>query len=162
TATSDWSNFAVRLEVSSDLSCGPDCGLLRHPSAGPPAGPAKVHRNLPLRHRKTVGIRAKSRIMPATTEAEEAVRETPGNAMPHIEIRDVSLFYDTPAGRVHGVDKASFNIEQSEFLCIVGPSGCGKSTLLNIIAGFLEPTGGVISIGGKAVKGHGQDRGVVF
>src|SRR5947207_11385491 len=82
--------------------------------------------------------------------------------MPHIEIRDVSLAYETPAGRVVGVQSASFNIEQSEFLCIVGPSGCGKSTLLNIIAGFLEPTGGVIQIGGKAVKGYGQDRGVVF
>jgi NitT/TauT family transport system ATP-binding protein len=82
--------------------------------------------------------------------------------MPHIEIRDVSLVYDTPAGQVTGVQSASFNIEQSEFLCIVGPSGCGKSTLLNIIAGFLEPTGGVISIGGNAVKGHGHDRGVVF
>ena len=82
--------------------------------------------------------------------------------MPHIEIRDVSLVYDTPAGQVTGVQSASFNIEQSEFLCIVGPSGCGKSTLLNIIAGFLKPTGGVIQIGGKAVKGYGQDRGVVF
>src|SRR4029079_3818372 len=70
--------------------------------------------------------------------------------------------YDTPAGQVTGVQSASFNIEQPEFLCIVGPSGCGKSTLLNLIAGFLEPTGGVIRIGGKAVKGHGQDRGVVF
>src|SRR5262249_36515197 len=57
---------------------------------------------------------------------------------------------------------ASFSIEQSEFLCIVGPSGCGKSTLLNIIAGFLSPTGGEITIAGKPVKGHGQDRGVVF
>ena len=82
--------------------------------------------------------------------------------MPHIEIRDVSLVYDTPAGRVTGVQSASFDIEQSEFLCIVGPSGCGKSTLLNIIAGFLMPTGGEIRIGGKAVTGHGQDRGVVF
>src|SRR5688572_148871 len=82
--------------------------------------------------------------------------------MPHIEIKDVSLVYDTPAGQVAGVQSASFNIEQSEFLCIVGPSGCGKSTLLNIIAGFLTPTGGEIRIGGKAVTGHGMDRGVVF
>jgi NitT/TauT family transport system ATP-binding protein len=70
--------------------------------------------------------------------------------------------YDTPAGRVTGVRSASFDIEQSEFLCLVGPSGCGKSTLLNIIAGFLTPTGGEIRIGGKAVKGYGMDRGVVF
>ena len=82
--------------------------------------------------------------------------------MPHIEVKDVSLVYDTPAGPVAGVHKASFNIDQSEFLCIVGPSGCGKSTLLNIIAGFLSPTGGEIKIGGQAVTGSGMDRGVVF
>src|SRR5471030_3341158 len=79
-----------------------------------------------------------------------------------IEIRDVTLVYDTPGGKVPGVQNANFNIDQSEFVCILGPSGCGKSTLLNIMAGFLQPTGGVIRIGGKAVKGHGQDRGVVF
>ncbi len=82
--------------------------------------------------------------------------------MPHIEVRDVSLVYDTPAGRVTGVEHASFALEPSEFLCLVGPSGCGKSTLLNIIAGFLKPTGGEIRIGGKAITGHGQDRGIVF
>ncbi len=82
--------------------------------------------------------------------------------MPHIEVRDVSLVYDTPSGSVPGVAGVSFAIEASEFLCIVGPSGCGKSTLLNIIAGFLIPTGGEIRIGGKAVTGHGMDRGIVF
>lgn len=82
--------------------------------------------------------------------------------MPHIEVRNVSLAYDTPAGRVQGVENASFDIEQSEFLCLVGPSGCGKTTLLNIIAGFLAPSGGEIRIAGKPVTGHGMDRGVVF
>jgi NitT/TauT family transport system ATP-binding protein len=82
--------------------------------------------------------------------------------MPHIEVRDVSLSYDTPAGRVMGVERASFDIEQSEFLCLVGPSGCGKSTLLNLIAGFLAPTSGHIRVGGQQVTGHGMDRGVVF
>jgi NitT/TauT family transport system ATP-binding protein len=82
--------------------------------------------------------------------------------MSHIEIRDVSLVYDTPSGRVHAVDTVSFDIRASEFICIVGPSGCGKSTLLNIIAGFIPPTGGEIRIGGQAVSGHGMDRGVVF
>jgi NitT/TauT family transport system ATP-binding protein len=79
-----------------------------------------------------------------------------------IEVRDVSLVYDTPGGQVHAVEAASFGLAASEFLCIVGPSGCGKSTLLNIIAGFLTPTAGEIRIGGKAVTGRGMDRGVVF
>src|SRR5471032_3708851 len=82
--------------------------------------------------------------------------------MSHIEIRDVSLVYDTPSGRVSAVEAVNFNIAASEFLCIVGPSGCGKSTLLNIIAGFLAPASGEIRIGGKPVTGHGMDRGVVF
>src|SRR5437868_7766004 len=82
--------------------------------------------------------------------------------MPHIEVRDVSLTYDTPSGQVAGVAAVRFDIDQSEFVCIVGPSGCGKSTLLNLIAGFLTPTGGEIRIGGKPVNGHGLDRGVVF
>src|SRR6185312_10199302 len=79
-----------------------------------------------------------------------------------IEIRDVSLVYDTPGGKVPGVKDVSFNIGASEFICIVGPSGCGKSTLLNIIAGFLSPAAGEIRIGGKPVTGSGMDRGVVF
>ena len=82
--------------------------------------------------------------------------------MPHIEVRNVSLVYDTPAGSVTGVDGVSFDMEQSQFLCLLGPSGCGKTTLLNIIAGFLAPTGGQIRIGGEAVRGQGTDRGIVF
>jgi len=82
--------------------------------------------------------------------------------MHEIEVSNVSLVYETPTGLVQGVKDASFNIEASEFVCLVGPSGCGKSTLLNIIAGFLPPTSGEIRIAGKAISGHGQDRGVVF
>jgi len=82
--------------------------------------------------------------------------------MPHIQIREVSLVYDTPAGQVVGVERASFDIEQSEFLCIVGPSGCGKSTLLNMIAGFIAPTTGSVRVDGKEVTAPGPDRGMVF
>ena len=82
--------------------------------------------------------------------------------MLHIEVRNVTLTYDTPGGRVPGVQDVTFSLEPSEFLCIVGRSGCGKTTLLNILAGFLTPSDGEIRIGGKAVAGHGSDRGIVF
>ena len=79
-----------------------------------------------------------------------------------IHVRDVSLEYDTPAGKVLAVDRVSFGASESEFVCLVGPSGCGKTTLLNMIAGFFPPTAGEIRVAGRAVSGQGLDRGIVF
>ena len=45
--------------------------------------------------------------------------------------------------------QVNFNLQQGELLTILGPSGCGKSTLLNLIAGVVEPDGGVIEHDGK-------------
>jgi NitT/TauT family transport system ATP-binding protein len=101
----------------------------------------------------------------ATADFDPALQvqeRDPEAVMSDIEIRDVSLIYDTPSGPVQAIDCASIRIASSEFLCIVGPSGCGKSTLLNIIAGFLAPTSGEIRIGDRPVTGRGMDRGVVF
>ncbi len=39
---------------------------------------------------------------------------------------------------------------------VLGPSGCGKTTLLRLVAGFLDPDGGTIEIGGKVVAGAGR------
>jgi NitT/TauT family transport system ATP-binding protein len=82
--------------------------------------------------------------------------------MSPIEIRSVSLSYETPTGRVEAVRSASFGAAPSEFVCLIGPSGCGKTTLLNMIAGFLVPSAGEILIGGRPVSGQGLDRGIVF
>ncbi|MFN2644376.1 MAG: ABC transporter ATP-binding protein [Burkholderiales bacterium] len=79
-----------------------------------------------------------------------------------IELRNVTLDYETPQGKVRAVDNASFGAKPSEFVCLVGPSGCGKTTLLNMIAGFFPPSQGEIRINGAAVSGQGLDRGIVF
>ena len=82
--------------------------------------------------------------------------------MHQIELRNISLEYESTDSPVTALQDVSFSVEPSELLCVVGQSGCGKTTMLKIVAGFLEPTKGGIVISGKAVTGKGLDRGVVF
>lgn len=63
---------------------------------------------------------------------------------------------------VQALTTTNLEIPEGQFVCVVGPSGCGKSTLLNIIAGFLEPSEGVVSIDGNRITKPSKERGVVF
>jgi multiple sugar transport system ATP-binding protein len=56
-----------------------------------------------------------------------------------------------PDGTV-GVDEASFEIADGEFIILVGPSGCGKSTTLNMIAGLEDISDGELRIAGERVN----------
>ncbi|MGD1863797.1 MAG: ABC transporter ATP-binding protein [Phormidesmis sp.] len=60
------------------------------------------------------------------------------------------------------LDSVNFQIKPGELACLLGPSGCGKSTLLNIIAGFIRPTSGYVTIDQQQVTKPGADRGFVF
>jgi NitT/TauT family transport system ATP-binding protein len=82
--------------------------------------------------------------------------------MHQIELRNISLQYESVENPVTALQDVSFGVEPAEFLCVVGQSGCGKTTMLNIVAGFLKPTKGEIVISGKTVTGKGLDRGIVF
>ncbi len=64
--------------------------------------------------------------------------------------------------QVHALQDVNFTLKNGELLSVLGPSGCGKTTLLNIIAGFLAPTGGHLSLGGEEIVGPGVNRGMVF
>jgi taurine transport system ATP-binding protein len=64
--------------------------------------------------------------------------------------------------RVHALDRIDVVIEPGQFLCLAGPSGCGKTTLLRLVAGFMTPSEGSITVDGAAVTRPGADRGVVF
>ena len=79
-----------------------------------------------------------------------------------VSVEQVSMTFRTKVGSFVALKDINLSIAAGEFVTLIGHSGCGKSTLLNLIAGFLQPSGGEIRIGGKPVNGHGLDRGVVF
>jgi len=68
-------------------------------------------------------------------------------------------------GDVVAVDHIDLQIVQGEFLALLGPSGCGKTTTLRVVAGFEEPDGGQVLIGGESALGippHKRDVNTLF
>lgn len=67
-----------------------------------------------------------------------------------VELDQVSADF----GNFRAVDRVNVDIKPGEFFSFLGPSGCGKTTILRMISGFIDPTEGVIRIGGKDVRGQ--------
>ena len=63
---------------------------------------------------------------------------------------------------IEALKNINFTLGKGELLAVLGPSGCGKTTLLNMIAGFLNPSSGTVSLGGEIIDGPGLERGMVF
>lgn len=50
------------------------------------------------------------------------------------------------------VENLNLEIEKGEIVTLLGPSGCGKTTTLRMIAGFEQPTEGIIRIDNRIVQ----------
>ena len=78
-----------------------------------------------------------------------------------VSFQSVSRHY----GAVKAVDNVSFDILDGEFFAMLGPSGSGKTTCLRLIAGFEQPTEGIVAIHGKPMTGvppYDRDVNTVF
>jgi len=60
-----------------------------------------------------------------------------------LTLTDVTWLYQ------HLPMRFTLSVRQGELIAVLGPSGAGKSTLLNLVAGFLQPANGRITIAGQ-------------
>ena len=84
--------------------------------------------------------------------------------MADLVCEDLNMAFTNPQTGVvvEALKNINFTLKKGELLSVLGPSGCGKTTLLNLIAGFLNPTSGTASLGGRVIDGPGLERGMVF
>jgi len=79
-----------------------------------------------------------------------------------VEIRDLSVAFQTRLGPLSAVDGVSFDIFRGEILGLVGESGCGKSTLGKALMRMIEPPGeisaGQVIFDGEDVMSFDQGR----
>ncbi len=63
------------------------------------------------------------------------------------------------------VDRFSLSVAKGEFVSLLGPSGCGKTTTLQMVAGFVQPTGGRVELDGRDItnlRSNQRGLGIVF
>ncbi|KWT14478.1 MULTISPECIES: taurine ABC transporter ATP-binding subunit [Pseudomonas syringae group] len=77
-----------------------------------------------------------------------------------LQLEGIGAHYPGAAAPV--LENINLSLGPQQLLVALGPSGSGKTSLLNLIAGFVTPSGGRITLDGSAVEGPGAERGVVF
>ena len=72
-------------------------------------------------------------------------------------------------GKSYGSTRVLANVDldvaSGEFVALLGPSGCGKTTTLRVVAGFVTPDEGGVTLAGRSLVGvppHKRGIGVVF
>src|SRR5690606_36371891 len=79
-----------------------------------------------------------------------------------VTIRHLSKSFTLNGRPLPVLKDINLNIRSGESLAIVGASGSGKTTLLRVLGGLEAADSGEVLIDGKAVRGVGTERAVIF
>lgn len=106
-------------------------------------------------HDRAAALGAGAEILVRLRMADEAGGPAPGRHEPQspnvVSVQDLSFAYDT--GRPV-LKQVSLEICKGDVIALTGPSGGGKSSLLYLLAGFMQPSQGNISVFGSAPGEH--------
>ena len=79
-----------------------------------------------------------------------------------LEVNDLIKQYKQSEHVVTAVNRATFSVEDGEFVAIIGASGSGKSTLLHLCAGLLRGNSGSIKIRSNDITKMSPDKLAAF
>ncbi len=115
-----------------------------------------------LESSKTRQITAR-RLMQTTAELPIDRKQSAGGSLA-VDIRGVSLTFETADGKVEALSKVDLQVSTGDFVSFIGPSGCGKTTLLRVIADLDQPTDGTVLVNGVSAEQArlGRHYGYIF
>jgi NitT/TauT family transport system ATP-binding protein len=87
-----------------------------------------------------------------SNEAAAAVESVSTPQRLAVDVRNVSLTFETSDGKVDALANVSLEIAEGEFVSFIGPSGCGKTTMLRLIADLQQPTSGTLLVNGMSAE----------
>ena len=87
-----------------------------------------------------------------SNEAAAAVESVSTPRRLAVDVRNVSLTFETSDGKVDALANVSLEIAEGEFVSFIGPSGCGKTTMLRLIADLQQPTSGTLLVNGMSAE----------
>ena len=82
----------------------------------------------------------------------------PADAVPLIELQEVTRTYGSGELAIGALRGVSLRIHAGEFVAIMGASGSGKSTLMHVLGCLDRPTSGRYLLAGEDVTGLDPDR----
>ena len=84
----------------------------------------------------------------SATPAEHG--ETQEADAPLLLVDEISVGF----GGLLALSDVSMAVGDGEIVGVIGPNGAGKTTLFNVISGFVHPSSGTISYGGRVLRRH--------
>lgn len=102
--------------------------------------------------------------MSATIPALAAQQAKPAGVhlRPALELQDASVVFGNGDTAVTALSPTNLRMERGDFLALVGPSGCGKSTILKLVSNLIQPSSGLVLVGGKEAKAKELRIGMAF
>ncbi len=69
---------------------------------------------------------------------------------PFIRAEGVGKVYRSKTGPIPALTNVSFGVDEGALVSVIGPSGSGKTTLIKIVGDLVQPSEGVVTIGGAS------------